>query len=115
MSKLVQLIGLDEIETLRITCKCGAYWSVSIKPKEKVPPSECIYCGAEIPQSEIVELSQKIKNMKEAKVSEPPNKAAEFRAKKKGPQKTNHKSWDWMGSVELETEKEKPKTDNTTA
>lgn len=110
MSKFIQLINLDEIKTLRITCgKCGAYWSVPIGSERELVPAGCIYCEAEIPQSEIVELSQKIKDIQDAKVSAPQSKAEEFMAKKKRPQKTKHELWDWKGSVELETEVEKPK------
>lgn len=109
MPKFIQLIDLDEIKTLRVTCKCGSYWSVPIESKGKLPPAECIYCQAEIPQSEIIQLSQKIKDIQDAKVSTPQSKAEEFKAQKKGSQKTNHEFWDWKGSIELETEKETPK------
>jgi hypothetical protein len=109
MAKFIQLINLDEIKILRITCgKCGAYWSVPIETTGKNPPAKCIYCKTEIPQSEIVQLSQTIKDIQNAKVLTPQSKVEEFKARKKGPQKTNNELWDWKGSVELETEVEKP-------
>ena len=81
MGKIIHLINLDEIKALRVTCgDCGAYWSVSIEPKEELPPAECIYCKSAIPHKDIYQLSQKI------------NHILNFFK-------------DWKGSIELETEK----------
>ncbi|MGB9500157.1 MAG: hypothetical protein ACKVE4_10520 [Dissulfuribacterales bacterium] len=47
MSKFIQLINLDEIKTLRITCKCGAFWSVPTHLGENEFPRKCNYCKGE--------------------------------------------------------------------
>jgi hypothetical protein len=47
MSKFIQLINLDEIKTLRVTCKCGAYWSVPVPLGKNELPRKCNYCKGE--------------------------------------------------------------------
>ena len=48
MAKSIQLIDLNEIKTLRITCgKCHAYWSVPVSLGEKKLPRKCNYCKGE--------------------------------------------------------------------
>ena len=87
MAKFIQLINLDEIKTLRITCeKCHTYWSVPIKPiGDNHPPKKCIYCGDKVPHKDIDELSYKINYILQDVLK------------------------DFKISIELETEKEKPK------
>ena len=48
MPKFIQLINLDEIKALRITCgKCHAYWSVPMPLEDNELPNKCNYCKTE--------------------------------------------------------------------
>ena len=48
MSKLINLINLDEIKTLRITCgECKSYWSIPVLLGENAVPNKCNYCKDE--------------------------------------------------------------------
>ena len=45
MAKFIQLINLDEIKTLRITCeKCHEHWSVPVPLGDNELPNKCYYC-----------------------------------------------------------------------
>lgn len=83
MAKFIQLINLDEIKALRITCECSAYWSGPIELIGDDLLVKCTSCMAEIPRKDIKELSQKINHIQKS-----------FK--------------DWKGSIELEIEVEKP-------
>ena len=49
MAKFIQLINLDEIKTLRITCgKCHAHWLVPVPLGENALPKRCNYCKTAI-------------------------------------------------------------------
>ena len=90
MSKFIQLINLDEIETLRITCGvCGAYWSVPVPLGDNELPNKCRYCKGE----ENVIISADVKRFK--KLLEEINWA-------------QNKLKDGKISIELETEKDMP-------
>ncbi|MCK4827442.1 hypothetical protein KA005_67555 [bacterium] len=86
MAKFIQLINLDEIKALRITCeKCHSYWSViSLGGNEF--PRKCNYCKGEkdvIPSSRAERLKKLVQEIEWAQ-----NGLENFRV-----------------SIELETEK----------
>ena len=67
MTKLINLINLDEIKTLRVTCeKCHAFWSIPVPLGENKLLKKCNYCETEIPNGHlnyIEELLDQIKNI----------------------------------------------------
>jgi hypothetical protein len=92
MSKHIQLIDLDEIETLRITCKgCDEYWPVFVKSEKYEFQKKCSCNGPVIPDNSLEYIEGFIKNIKSIKKY----------------------LKDFKISIELETQN--PKTNNTTA
>ena len=88
MSKFIQLINLNEIKALRVTCKCGAYWSVPMQLGNNELPNKCNYCkgqGTVIPPERLGYIKGLLKNIDDI-----------------------HKHLEnYNISIELETEKEK--------
>jgi hypothetical protein len=65
MSKHIQLIDLDEIETLRITCKgCDEYWPVFVKSEKYEFQKKCSCNGPVIPDNSLEYIEGFIKNIK---------------------------------------------------
>lgn len=89
MPRNIQLIDINEIKALRITCKkCNAYWSIPIKPKKKFT-EKCLYCDARLPD-DINQLSLQIENIQSILEG-----------------KIKHSLEKWAGSVEFEVDEEK--------
>lgn len=67
MSKFIQLIDLDEIKTLRVTCEeCHAYWSVPVPLGKNELPNKCNYCKekeAVIPNNHLEYIEGLLKNI----------------------------------------------------
>ena len=67
MAKLINLINLDEIKTLRITCeKCHAYWSVPVPLGNNKLLTKCNYCETVIPADRLENIKgllEKIENI----------------------------------------------------
>lgn len=77
MAKLINLIDLNEIKTLRITCgNCDSYWSVPVPLGKNKLLEKCNYCETVIPNDRLENIKgllEKIENiqkfLKDLKVS----------------------------------------------